>query len=221
MEKKISNFLNEVRLFNTEISSHFCFPTWIIINGSDWRVRYAQILCDLNHTCWMSLADTRTKQMKTLLPRMFKADSLFQVRSAKLRMCVSLTRHPHYLRAWNSLKAEGARVQLFKKVGIALCLVYNYCISTVSTNHSRFSLSCKTISDEGCYFVLTPWAVVKPSEMFRIRNLTFLASFKSLQIKWTFAFPERKFDLIGHNKRYLQMLSHRSELSILQARGVL
>ena len=62
----------------------------------------------------MSLADRRTKQMKTLLTRMFKADSLFQVRSAKLRMRVSLTRHPHYLRAWNSLKGrelEGPVVQ--------------------------------------------------------------------------------------------------------------
>ena len=52
-----------------------------MINGSDWRVRYAQILRDPNHTCWMSLADRRTKQMKTLLTRMFKADS--QVREIK------------------------------------------------------------------------------------------------------------------------------------------
>lgn len=168
------------------------------------------------HAEWASLTDELNKWKLS-----WHACSKQIARSAKLRMCVSVTRHPHYLRAWNSLKAEGARVQLFKKVGIALCLVYNYCISTVSTNHSRFTLSYKTISEQGCYLVLTPWAVVRPSDMFRIRNLTFLASFKSLQIKWKFAFPERRFDLIGHNKRYLQMLSHRSELSILQARGVL
>lgn len=185
-----------------------------MINESDWRVRYAQILRDLNHTCWMSLADRRTKQMKTLLTRMFKADS--QVREIK-NVRFSYPSSPLFesLEQSKGRGCEGPVVQKSWNSALSrIQLLYIHCV-----NKSFAFLA--VLQNDFRTGMLSCFNPLSSSEAIRHVSYTFLASFKSLQIKWKFAFPERRFDLIGHNKRYLQMLSHRSELSILQARGVL